>query len=191
MRRELRASLSHLPPSLVLRYVNITSSCHRVLPPNRSLSSESLFTARELITTGLDAPRLKHFQPVHVARFYGVVSKNTNELKTGAPGRFGLEGSRLGWQWKLKSSIMSTPIQRDGGEPSRGFPSEARLGPYGENLGERGSLGKLPAALRPRNHGRKDEDQEQRGKSRNLEPPRVCERAHWLTPAPMAGACCG
>ena len=40
-----------------------------------------------------------------------VVSKNTNELKTGAPGHFGLEVSRLGWQWKLKSSVMSTPIQ--------------------------------------------------------------------------------
>ena len=26
-----------------------------------------------------------------------VVSKNTNELKTRAPGRFGLEVSRLGW----------------------------------------------------------------------------------------------
>ena len=29
-----------------------------------------------------------------------VVSKNTNEPKTCAPGRFGLEVSSLGWQWE-------------------------------------------------------------------------------------------
>ena len=40
-----------------------------------------------------------------------VVSKNTNELKIGVPGRFGLEVFRLGWQWKLESSIRRTPIQ--------------------------------------------------------------------------------
>ena len=31
-----------------------------------------------------------------------IVSKNTNEPKTCAPGRFGLEVSRLGWQWDLE-----------------------------------------------------------------------------------------
>ena len=43
--------------------------------------------------------------------FVGVVSKNTNELKTRAPGRFGLEVIGLVGQWKLKSSVMRTPIQ--------------------------------------------------------------------------------
>ncbi len=32
----------------------------------------------------------------------GVVSKNTNELKTHTPGRFGWEVSTLGWQWELE-----------------------------------------------------------------------------------------
>ena len=40
-----------------------------------------------------------------------VVSENTNELKTDEPGRFGLKVSTLGWQWKLKCSVISTPIQ--------------------------------------------------------------------------------
>ena len=40
-----------------------------------------------------------------------VLSKNTNVLKIGAPGRFGLEVSRLGWQWKLESSVMRTLMQ--------------------------------------------------------------------------------
>ena len=31
-----------------------------------------------------------------------VVSNNTNEPKTCATGRFGLEVSRLGWQWELE-----------------------------------------------------------------------------------------
>ena len=39
------------------------------------------------------------------------MSKNANELKTGAPGRFRSEVSRLGWQWKLESSVMSTSMQ--------------------------------------------------------------------------------
>ena len=44
-----------------------------------------------------------------------VVSKNTNELKTRAPGRFGLEVSRLGWPMDAEilghASVMRTPIQ--------------------------------------------------------------------------------
>ena len=39
------------------------------------------------------------------------MSKNTNELKTGSPERFRLEVSGLVSQWKLKSSVMRTPIQ--------------------------------------------------------------------------------
>ena len=35
-------------------------------------------------------------------RTYGVVSKNTNELKTRALGRFGLEVSTLGWRMEAE-----------------------------------------------------------------------------------------
>ena len=32
----------------------------------------------------------------------GVVSNNTNELKTGSPGRFGIGVSRLGWPMEAR-----------------------------------------------------------------------------------------
>ena len=58
---------------------------------NRPLKPEEIQhfadTGRRISTDGA-YPRLKTLP---------VVSKNTNELKTRAPGRFGLEVSRLGW----------------------------------------------------------------------------------------------
>ena len=58
------------------------------------------------------APR----QPHLVFRFplravLAVVSKNTNELKTGAPGRFGLEVSTLGSPIEARILVMRTPMQ--------------------------------------------------------------------------------
>ena len=44
----------------------------------------------------------RNFRPDSVYRFNPVVSKNTNELKTGAPRRFGLEVSRLGSPMEAK-----------------------------------------------------------------------------------------
>ena len=46
----------------------------------------------------------RNFRPDSVYRFNPVVSKNTNELKTGAPRRFGLEVSRL------RAPLLGSPI---------------------------------------------------------------------------------
>ena len=42
-------------------------------------------------------PFAKEALTLHLARSEGVLSKNTNELKTGAPGRFGIDVYTLGW----------------------------------------------------------------------------------------------
>ena len=47
-------------------------------------------------------PFAKEALTLHLARSEGVVSKNTNELKIGTPGRFGIDVSTLGWPMEAR-----------------------------------------------------------------------------------------